>query len=181
MQSVAGDDLQPAGIMRGDFLQCGDGALVALDGDDAFGAKTFERLRQQRPRQPTRSGADLDHGGAVERPTGPRNTGGQIEIEQEVLAEGFLCRQAMAADDLAQRRQVVDLRHYFAAANAGVVAASRAASAKAATRLDGSARPLPAISKAVPWSGEVRTNGRPSVTLTARSKASVLIGISAWS
>ena len=46
-------------------------------------------------------------------------------------------------------------------------AASRAASFKAATRLDGSALPVPAMSKAVPWSGEVRTNGRPSVTLTA--------------
>ena len=60
-------------------------------------------------------------------------------------------------------------------------AASRAARRIAAIRLAGSARPLPAMSKAVPWSGEVRTNGRPSVTLTAWSKASVLIGISAWS
>ena len=33
-------------------------------------------------------------------------------------------------------------------------------------RLAGSARPVPAMSKAVPWSGEVRTKGRPSVTLT---------------
>ena len=48
-----------------------------------------------------------------------------------------------------------------------------------AQALDGSARPVPAISKAVPWSGEVRTKGRPSVTFTALSKASVLIGISA--
>ncbi len=60
-------------------------------------------------------------------------------------------------------------------------AESRAASLSAAIRLDGSARPVPAISNAVPWSGEVRTNGRPSVTLTAWSKAMVLIGISAWS
>ena len=49
--------------------------------------------------------------------------------------------------------------------------ASRAASRSAATRLVGSARPVPAMSKAVPWSGEVRTKGRPSVTLTAWSKA----------
>jgi len=34
-------------------------------------------------------------------------------------------------------------------------------------RLDGLALPVPAMSNAVPWSGEVRTNGRPSVTLTA--------------
>jgi hypothetical protein len=57
----------------------------------------------------------------------------------------------------------------------------RAASRKAAIRLDGLALPVPAMSKAVPWSGEVRMNGRPSVTLTASSNAIVLIGISAWS
>ena len=60
-------------------------------------------------------------------------------------------------------------------------AAMRAASRSAAIRLDGLALPVPAISNAVPWSGEVRMNGSPSVTLTASSNAIVLIGISAWS
>ena len=46
-------------------------------------------------------------------------------------------------------------------------AASRPARRIAAIRLDGSAIPRPAMSKAVPWSGEVRTKGRPRVTLTA--------------
>ena len=36
-----------------------------------------------------------------------------------------------------------------------------------------------AMSNAVPWSGDVRTNGSPSVTLTPSSKATVLNGISA--
>ena len=49
----------------------------------------------------------------------------------------------------------------------------------AAIRLVGSATPLPAISNAVPWSGEVRMNGNPSVTLTPPAKSIVLIGISA--
>ncbi len=62
-----------------------------------------------------------------------------------------------------------------------VAAAMRAASCNAAIRLDGLALPVPAMSKAVPWSGEVRMNGSPSVTLTASSNAMVLIGISAWS
>ena len=57
--------------------------------------------------------------------------------------------------------------------------ASRLASRSAAIKELGSARPWPAMSNAVPWSGLVRTNGRPSVRLTARSKASVLIGMSA--
>ena len=50
-----------------------------------------------------------------------------------------------------------------------------------AIRLVGSARPVPTMSSAVPWSGEVRTKGRPSVTLTPPAKSTVLIGISAWS
>jgi hypothetical protein len=61
------------------------------------------------------------------------------------------------------------------------IAAIRAASRNAAIRLDGLARPVPAMSNAVPWSGDVRMNGRPSVTLTASSNARVFAGISAWS
>ena len=56
-----------------------------------------------------------------------------------------------------------------------------AASAQRGDQAAGLATPLPAMSKAVPWSGEVRMNGRPSVTLTPASKASVLIGIRPWS
>src|SRR5690606_14487852 len=42
----------------------------------------------------------------------------------------------------------------------------RSAIRSAACRLRGSALPWPAMSKAVPWSGLVRTNGRPTVMLT---------------
>src|SRR6185369_7835839 len=59
--------------------------------------------------------------------------------------------------------------------------ASARASRAAAAKLDGSARPLPARSNAVPWSGLVRTNGRPSVTLTPRSTPRYLTGMSPWS
>ena len=57
---------------------------------------------------------------------------------------------------------VVDLR----SSRALRCASSSAASRSAAARLDGSALPLPAMSSAVPWSGDVRTKARPSVTLT---------------
>ena len=40
---------------------------------------------------------------------------------------------------------------------------------------------VPAMSKAVPWSGLVRTNGRPSVTLTPCSTPRYLTGIRPWS
>ncbi len=46
----------------------------------------------------------------------------------------------------------------------------RRPSRSAAIRLAGSARPVPAMSSAVPWSGEVRTKGRPRVTLTPPAK-----------
>ncbi len=59
-----------------------------------------------------------------------------------------------------------------------VAAASRSAMRMAAARLDASARPLPARSKAVPWSGLVRTKGSPSVTLTPCSTPRYLTGIS---
>ena len=49
-------------------------------------------FRQQRARQPARPGADFDHGYAVERAAGARDARGEIEIEQEILAEGFLRR-----------------------------------------------------------------------------------------
>ncbi len=110
---------------------------------------------------PPGPGSDFDDGDVFERLGGARDARGQIEIEQEILAEGFFRRETMAADDLAQRRQVIDLRHYFAGTSAGAVADRRAASVSAATRLDGSAVPVPAISNAVPWSGDVRTNGKP--------------------
>ena len=98
----AADDVEPAGIMRGDLLQRGDRALVALDRDDACGAE-----RQQRAGQSARPGADLEHGDAGERTGRARDAGGQIEIEQKILSERFLGGEAVAANDLAQRRQAV--------------------------------------------------------------------------
>ena len=51
----------------------------------------------------------------------------------------------------------------------------------AAIRLAGSARAEPAMSNAVPWSGLVRTNGRPSVTLTPCSTPRYFTGMRPWS
>ena len=46
------------------------------------------------------------------------------------------------------------------------------------SRLEISALPCQAMSKAVPWSGEVLMIGKPSVTFTAESNASAFNGIS---
>ncbi len=58
---------------------------------------------------------------------------------------------------------------------------SSTASLMASTRLLGEAAFLPAMSNAVPWSGEVRANGSPRLTFTPESKASSLNGIKPWS
>src|ERR1041384_8002497 len=49
----------------------------------------------------------------------------------------------------------------------------------AAIMLSGRAMPFPAISNAVPWSGLVRGNGRPSVTFTPAWNACSFNGINA--
>lgn len=51
----------------------------------------------------------------------------------------------------------------------------------ALNRLEGEALACQAMLKAVPWSGDVRMMGRPSVTLTPVSKATILKGMSPWS
>ena len=83
-----------------------------------------------------------------------------------------------AAARVADRRHVVDVH---AEANAHAGPPIRSAIRSAAIRLVGSARFCPAMSKAVPWSGEVRTIGRPSVMFTPLAMSSVFSGISAWS
>src|SRR5690606_2536000 len=112
---------------------------------------------------------------------------------QEILPELFFRREPMGGNDFAKRRKGVDLHPavladftagangscYCAACRCALVPVSLSASRMAARKLAVEPLPLPAISKAVPWSGEVRTIGRPSVTFTAASNATVLIGISA--
>src|SRR6185312_11093120 len=129
----------------GNFFQSTDCALVAFNDDDTARAECQECTCEA-----SGSGTNLNDGRILERLGGPRDARGQIEIEQEVLAKGFFRREPVAADNLAQRRQVIDLRHYFAGTSAGADADNRPASARAATRLDGSAEPFPAISNAVP-------------------------------
>jgi len=64
---------------------------------------------------------------------------------------------------------IIPLNHYIL---------NFAASFIASIMLEGSAIPFHAISYAVPWSGEVRMNGRPTVTFTPLSNAIIFRGIS---
>ena len=122
--------------MRGDLGERGETAFVAFDRDHLFGA-----LRKERARKPSRARPDLDDRYARERTGGAGDPPGQVEIEKEVLTERFSGIQSVRGDDLAQRRQSVRRQRH---------GASRAASLSAAIRLDGLARPRPAMSNAVP-------------------------------
>ncbi len=110
-----------------------------LDGDDMSRAEC-----QQRARQAAGARTDLDDDRIIERAGRARDAGGEVEVEQEILAQRFAGRQSVFADDVAQRREVVDRAHEAS------LAAMREASRNAAIRLAGFARPVPAMSKAVP-------------------------------
>ena len=153
--------------MRSDLGERAKRARVALDRDHFACA-----LKHERARKAAGAGSDLDDDDARERPRGAGDFAGQVEVEQEVLAERLARVEPVRRDHVAQAGQSVRGEDHRV---------NRSASFTAAMRLAGLARPFPAISKAVPWSGEVRTNGRPSVTLTPSSKASVLTGMRAWS
>ena len=96
--------LEPAGVALRDFAECCDGAVVALDRDHL--ARAFG---EQRAGEAAGSGPDLDHGDAVERARGAGDPAGEVEVEQEVLAERALGGERMAGDHLTQRRQVIGL------------------------------------------------------------------------
>ena len=144
-ERVACNHVEPSRIVRGNLIERRDGALVALDRDHA------SPLRQQGTRQPAGPGADLHRRHALERAGGAGDARGEIEIEQEILAERLSRAKPVPPDHLPQWRQVIEGAHARrTSGDAASAAESRAASLSAAIRLDGSARPVPAISKAVP-------------------------------
>ncbi len=165
-ESVGRHNVEPVRIERGNLLQGGNGPFVALDRDHTGGAE-----RQQSAGESARSGTDFQHGNAGEFSRRARDARGEVQVEQEILSERFPRHETVLADHLAQRRQAVGGAAHDAGRGSALAAivdsASRAASRSAAIRLVGSALPVPAMSKAVPWSGDVRTNGSPRVTLTA--------------
>src|SRR5690606_33961981 len=120
-----------------------DAPAILFDGDDPPGA-----FLQQRPGEPAGAGAHFHDHVAFQRRGGAGNPPGQVEIEQEVLAETLAGGKTVARDHLPQRRQ----RSTQAAARRAAASsrAMRSVSLSAAMRLDGSAMLPPAMSSAVP-------------------------------
>ena len=127
---------------------------VAVDLDDVERARGLEQRHGDR----AAPGTDLDQAVAGLRRDGAHDAVDRPGIVQEVLAEALL--------GAAQGRRA---------------AQSSTASRTAARRLPASARPVPARSRAVPWSTEVRTIGSPSVTFTPWPNAARLSTGRPWS
>ena len=105
-QRIGRDHLQPSGIRRRHFGQGCDTARVLLDRQHPprpFG--------QQAPRQPARPRPDLKHIAPRQIARRPRNSGGQVQIQQKVLPQPLLRHQIMRRDHRAQRRQAINRAH----------------------------------------------------------------------
>ena len=87
---------------------------------------------------PPETGPNLDDRRAFQRPRRTGDAGRQIKIAQKILAKSLAGVEPVARDHFAQRRQSVDHDEI------------RPARRTASTRLEASATPLPAMSKAVP-------------------------------
>ncbi len=122
---------------------------------------------QQCARQATGAGADFIDILSLERSGDGGNAVEQLFVEQEILTECFAGRQAMAGDNIPKRGQC---GKGHAASAAWRLSAAISAILMAAIIEWGIAMFWPAMPKAVPWSGDVRTTGRPSVMLTASWK-----------
>jgi hypothetical protein len=64
---------------------------------------------QQAARQAAGAGADFKYGGVGGKRGGARDLVGDVEVEQEILAEPLVGPQIMAGDDVTQRRQAVQV------------------------------------------------------------------------
>ena len=140
-KGIGFDQFEPP---SGGRLQLAEGAEspgIHLDGNDT--GRPFE---QQGAREPARTRTDLDHRPFAQGRRGACYATRKVEVEQEVLAEALLRVEAMRRDGLAQGRQGLDAVH----AQGRRRRAMSSAMSMAASRLDGSARPVPAISSAVP-------------------------------
>jgi hypothetical protein len=143
LHGIATDHRQPPGICFGDFRKGGQGARIALDGDDLSGA-----LGEKRAGQPARPRTDLDHTHAFERSAHPGDAGREVQVEQEVLPQFLLGPQPVGIDDLAQRRELVDLAHGWGVSSKSV---GGFAFRKRDKTNDGIISPLPRHGDVIPW------------------------------
>ena len=99
---VALDHPEPAGMGGGELGERRRAAPVALDRDDARGRRFEERAGEA-----AGAGADFHHRRAGERLRAADDPAGQVEVEQEMLAESLPGAEPVPGDHLAERREAV--------------------------------------------------------------------------
>ncbi len=93
---VAFDDLEPVAERLPELAERGHTAPVALDGDD-------RRARdEQGARQAPRTGTHFINALALERAGDGGDTGEELSVEDEILAQRLARAEAMTGDDVAQ-------------------------------------------------------------------------------
>jgi hypothetical protein len=80
-------------------------ALVALHGDDPLGA-----FQEQRAREAAGARPHLNDGLALQGTCRARDAAGEVEVEDEVLAQALARRQTQLTHHAAERRQAVGAR-----------------------------------------------------------------------
>ena len=146
VERIAGNDLEASGISPSNLAERRDRAVVALDRDHPARARC-----EQRTGEPARPRTDLHDVDARERTRRAGDASSEVEVEKKILAERLLGSETVSAYHLAERRKIIDGAHARSATGREWDRdESLAASSRAAIRLVGSARPVPAMSKAVP-------------------------------
>ena len=158
MERVSLDHPKAASKLAAQFLKGGNTATVTLDGGNV------RACIEERMGQTSGPWSNLINSLTLQRSRNCCDPGEQLPVEDEVLAKRLARLKAKPGDDVAQRLRIAVQKP--SGRNIALAAAIRIAAAIGR----GSARSCPAMLKAVPWSGAVRTMGRPSVTFTASSK-----------
>ena len=149
----------------------GEGGEQGKEASISFHRRDLRAQFQQGARQSSWPRAHFQHPFAGRNISDSRYLPADIEIKQKVLTQPLVCVQLRQG--VTQWRQLGEI--HTAPRRVAILAAIR----KAAIKLSGRAWPLPAISNATPWSGDVRTIGRPKVTFTPPQKSSIFTGIRA--
>src|SRR5262249_48837882 len=106
VQGIADDNPEASRIPHSDLVERRDRALVALDRDHLARA-----CSEKRTSEPAPPGTDPDDVHALERTCRARDASGEVEIEEKILAKRLLGSETVSADDLAERRKIIDGAH----------------------------------------------------------------------
>ena len=173
VQRVARDHPQASGELGFKLAESRQAAPVALDRHD------LRPRVEQGTGQSARTGPDLIDALPYKRARNCRDPRQQLAVENEILPQRLGRLEPVAGDHIPERFSGGLRRDRVGHPQLNRYAAHSIAIRIAAAIARGSARSWPAMSNAVPWSGDARTIGSPSVMLTPSSKCKAFRGISA--